>query len=286
MNVDRSVRPTTRGVRIFFYATSVIVLTAVVPLFIFSTQTDVGFAWTIKPSATAAFLGAGYLAACFLEFLSARERAWSRARLGMTGVLTFTVLTLVATLLHLDRFHFHDTHPLAHFSAWAWLALYVFTPVVIVVLLIPQLRVPGGDAPTSVPMSTWAKVLLGFEAIALMSVGILLFVAPERFASIWPWTLTPLTAQAVASWLISVGFVAGWAVREGDVDRPPAIAALLSLGVAELVALARFHGDVDWGRPNAWIYLGFLVLVALTGLLAFGLIVRARRSPATAPSGP
>jgi hypothetical protein len=273
-------------VRIFFYATSAIVLTAVVPLFFFSTQTDVGFAWTIKPPATAAFLGAGYLAACFLEFLSARERAWSRARLGMTGVLTFTVLTLVATMLHLGKFHFHDTHPLAHFSAWAWLALYVFTPVIILILLARQLRLPRGDAPISVPMSLWAKALLGFEAMVLLVAGISLFMSPVHFASLWPWPLTPLTAQAVASWLISVGFVAAWAVWEGDVDRPPAIAALLSLGVAELVAVGRFHGDVDWSRASAWIYVGFLVLVVISGLLAAALIVRGRRLPAPALVGP
>jgi hypothetical protein len=272
------VRPTARGVRIFLYSASAIVLTAVVPLFIFSDRTDVGFAWTIHPSATAAFLGAGYLAACFLEFLSARERAWSRARLGMVGVLTFTVLTLVATLLHLDRFHFHDTHSLAHFSAWAWLNLYVFTPVIIIAVVVPQLRLPGADAPASLPMSRWAKILLGAEAFVLLSVGLLLFLGPVRFASIWPWTLTPLTAQAVASWLISVGLVAALAVREGDVDHPPAIASFLALGGAELVALARFNADIDWGRPSAWIYIAFLTIMVITGLLATGLIVRARRS--------
>jgi hypothetical protein len=270
-------------VRIFFYAASVSVLTAVVPLFVFPTKTDVAFAWTIEPPSTAAFLGAGYLAACFLEFGSARERAWSRARLGMTGVLTFTVLTLVATLLHLDRFHFHDVHSAAHFSAWAWLNLYIFTPVVIVVLLALQLRVRGGDEPTRLPMSMWARVLLGAESLVLLSVGLLLFIAPVRFASIWPWALTPLTARAVASWLISVGFVAAWAVREGDVDRPPAIAAFLVLGVVELVALARFRGDVDWGRPSAWLYLGFLIVMVITGVFATSLIVRARRSTPAAP---
>ena len=127
-------------------------------------------------------------------------------------------------------------------------------------------------------MPMWAKVLLGAEALALLSVGVLLFVGPERFASIWPWNLTPLTAQAVASWLISVGLVAAWAVREGDLDIPPAIASFVSLAAVEIVALARFRHDVDWGRPNAWIYLGFLIVMVLTGLLATVLIVRARRS--------
>jgi hypothetical protein len=68
------------------------------------------------------------------------------------------------------------------------------------------------------------------------------------------------------------------AVREGDVDHPPAIASFMALGVAELVALARFKGDVDWGRPSAWIYIAFLTIMLITRVLATGLIVRARRA--------
>src|SRR5207244_13401937 len=35
-------------------------------------------------------------------------------------------------------------------------------------------------------------------------------------AHLWPWRLTPLTARAIASWLIGLGIVLVWAILERD----------------------------------------------------------------------
>ena len=85
------------------------VLLAGVPLFVGSEQTDQYFAWTIRPPLTAAVLGALYWSAVPFVFLSAREREWANARLAVPGVLVFTTLGLIATVLHADRFHFTST---------------------------------------------------------------------------------------------------------------------------------------------------------------------------------
>src|SRR5712692_507014 len=108
-NVEpRNVKPVTLGMRRLLYVASALVFISGVQLFVLTDHTDRFFAWTIHPGLTAAFLGGGYLASFFLEFLSARERVWAQARLAVPAVLTFTVLTLVVTLVHRDRFHFGD----------------------------------------------------------------------------------------------------------------------------------------------------------------------------------
>src|SRR6185295_9898805 len=74
-------------------------------LFVGSDRTDDFFSWTIKPALTAAFLGAAYWAAFVLLGWSSRQRFWAQARPAIPPVLTIAVLLLVATLIHLDRFH-------------------------------------------------------------------------------------------------------------------------------------------------------------------------------------
>ena len=101
------------------------------------------FAWTIQPPLTAAFLGAAYLAGCTLVLMSLRAVPWAHARAAVVTILVFTVLTLVATLAHLDRFHLRRPALAARAAAWFWLAVYVSVPVVLVVLLVLQQRAQG-----------------------------------------------------------------------------------------------------------------------------------------------
>src|SRR6266566_5061153 len=99
----------------------------------------------------AAFLGANYLAAVALELLAARQREWARVRVAFWPVLAFTSLTLVVTLIHLDRFHLHGGAFVTRLGTWIWLAIYVVVPPVMIVLGARQLRVSGVDAPRSRP---------------------------------------------------------------------------------------------------------------------------------------
>jgi hypothetical protein len=261
-----ALRPLTSGMRGLLYTASVLVLLAAGELYILTGHTDRFFAWTIHPGQTAAFLGAGYLAAFFLEFLSARQRIWANARLAVPAVLVFTVLTLVATLLHLGKFHFGSPHPVASFSAWAWLAIYTVVPILMIILLVREAREAGGDPPRRAPMPRWVLVVVGVQGGVLLAMGAALFVAPAH-TSYWPWPLTPLTAQAVGAWLLGIGTGAIHAIRENDFRRLRAGAvALTLLGVFQLIALARYPHDVDWARPAAWIYLTFVLSLLTVGV--------------------
>ena len=83
---------------------SVLVTAAGVQLFVLTDHTTRYFAWTISSGLSAAFLGAFYFTALVLASGSARQAEWARARVGVFGVWLFVTLTLVATLLHLDKF--------------------------------------------------------------------------------------------------------------------------------------------------------------------------------------
>ena len=255
--------PVLRPMRALLAVFGVLTVLAVAALFIRPETTDRYFALTIKPPLTAAFLGAAYLAGCTLVVLSLRAVAWAHARAGVLTILVFTVLTLVATLVHLDRFHLRAGGPAARAAAWFWLAVYVSVPVVMVVLLALQQRTGGGQPPLAQPLPRWLAVALAAEGAVMFVVGAVLFVSPGTLA--WPWPLSALTSRAIGAWLVSFGLAAGLAVAEADLPRLRAPAtAYLVFGLAELAALLRYTDTLAWGSAPVLAYAVFLVLVTAT----------------------
>jgi hypothetical protein len=280
------------GMKWLLYLAAALVLAVGLTLFLFPGRTDTLFSWTVNPALTAAFLGAAYLSAFVLEFLAARETLWARARVAVPAVLLFTFLTLIATLVHIDKFHFGSAFSFfTQAGTWVWLLVYALVPVAMVVLWILQSRVPGIDPPRTAPLSAWLRVVLYIQAAVMVVLGIFLFLAPKQTADlVWPWILTPLTGRVIGAWLLGVGVAAGHIAWENDWPRARAgIFSYTLFAVLELVALFRFasavdpasgYPIVDWGDLRSWIYLLFLVSILAAGVYGWW---AGRRSGAAAP---
>ena len=268
--------PVLRPMRVLLVVFGVLTSLAVAALFVRPETTDRYFAWTIKPPLTAAFLGAAYLAGCALVLLSLRAVAWAHARAGVVTILVFTVLTLVATLAHLDRFHLQVGGVPARAAAWFWLAVYVSVPLVMVVLLALQQRTEGIHPERARPLPRWLAAALAVEGAVMFAVGAVLFVRPGTITA-WPWALSPLTSRAIGAWLVSFGLAAGLAVVEGDLPRlrAPAVAYLV-FALAELAALLRYAGALAWGSWPVRVYVAFLLLVTATAAAGVRLTSRSR----------
>ena len=255
-----------RGMRIILTIAGGLVLLAGLQLFVFPERTEEFFAWTIDVPLTAAFLGAGYGASVALEWLAARERLWANARIAVPSVFVFTTLTLVATLVHLDLFHLDSSIDLStRVVTWAWIAIYVSVPVLLVVLFVNQVRMSGDDPPRALPIPKPIGLVLFIHATLLTALGAYLFVAPEKGMSLWPWSLTPLTGRAVGAWVFSLGVAAAHALWENDLRRiRVAAVGYATVGVLQGIALARFPDTVTWGEPQAIVYV--IVLVSMVGV--------------------
>ena len=282
--VRRLSRPT-RGLLAGF-----VVLTALGTnqLYLLSSHTDAYFAWTIKPPLTAAFLGAGYAAGLVLVLLGLRARAWAEARIAVVTVAVFSTLTLLATVLHRDKFHFGADGAIARFAAWFWLAIYIVVPIALVVLTVLQQRQPGVDPPRRHPLPAWLVAAFSLQGLVMLAVGVALYVAPSTARTLWPWTLTPLTARAVASWLIAFGVAAMLTLVERDLDRLAAGAVAYTVfGALELLALPRY-GDV--GRWDSAAGIGYLVVlisvvpVGAAGCWLVAALARRRRAAGATPA--
>lgn len=256
--------------RLLLGAFAVLTALATVALFVLAAMTEETFAWTIDPPLTAALIGAGYAAGCVLVVLCLRDPVWAHSRVPVLTIFVFVVLTLAASLLHINRLHFDDDFGgldlLAKVAAWFWLAVYLVVPVAMLVLILVQERAPGEDPPPRHPVPVALRIALAVESAVLLVVGGMIFVVPTTATSVWPWPLTPFTGQVVAAWLLAFGLATALAAVAGDLRqlRTAAIAYTV-FGVLVLVALARFAGTPDWDRPAAWILVGLAVAVVLTG---------------------
>ena len=264
------VRPLDRWMRWLLYAASGLVFLAGFQLFILSEQTATTFAWTVLPPLTAASLGAAYWSSVPVEFLAARQRTWAKARIAVPAVWAFTTLTLVVTLVHVDRFHFSSPDLGARAAAWLWLGIYAGVPVAMLVAAFLQRRVPGGEPPREVRFPRWFRFFLLVEGTGMAAMGVALLAVPGTALTVWPWSLTLLTARALGAWLLAIGIGTFHAVREDDLARiRPLGGGLTFFAVLEMVALARYPGDLHWDAASAWVYVAFLASLVPAGLFAW-----------------
>jgi hypothetical protein len=223
------------------------------------------FAWAIQPQVTSLVLGSAYVAGAYFFIRVVVADAWQRVEAGFPAVIVFVWLAATATALHLDRF-MHDGLSFA-----AWVAIYAVAPVGLPLLYRAQRRA-ARTSRAAAPMSPRARILLGGVGAAVACVALLGFALPQTTIALWPWTLTPLTAQIVTT--VMALFASLWvsvALRGSKTAaRIPLEAHALGLAFL-LVAAARGHGDIDWTNPLA------AVLVAgVTGMVLVDIAVIAR----------
>ena len=233
------------------------------------------FSWTIAVPVTAAFLGAGYLAAAMLEAAAARQRNWQRARIAVPGVLAFTTLTLAVTLVHLDKFHLGAASVLTRALTWGWLAIYVCVPPVLAFLWWRQARAAAGPAAAGTPLPPLVRAALGVQGAVMLALGAALLAAPVQVARLWPWPLTALTGRAVGAWLAGLGIIAA---QSWHADRRDVVAivfpAIIVYGALQLAVLAGFAHSMHWDQVSAWCYLLFLASLLAVGIAGLTAVTR------------
>jgi hypothetical protein len=269
-SASAGIRPFTNGLRSPLIAPITRGLLGI-PLIFLTTHTDDFFAWTIKVPMTAAVLGSNYWTSAALAIAASRKSIWAQGRISVSVALMFAPITTAATFLHLSEFHFTG-EPVAVFFGWFWTIAYGFYAPLLIYLLIRQLRVPGVDPPREVRLPRPVRALWLVEAAILIPLGIVMFVAPGLAAPWWPWTLSDLTSQALSAWCLAFGVLAAHAVWENDLERVHvALIAYPVLAVLHTIALIRFHDDIQWNEPGAYVYVAFLVswyVLAVWGFFA------------------
>lgn len=254
--------------RFTFYFAAALVALAAFPLFFFSERTDEFFSWTIQPPLTAAFLGAGYLTVTITAILATRQPEWTRVRIALPVVVSGVGLILLATLLHLDRFHLNSPVIIAQLQAWAWLALYVALVPLIIWSMWQQRREPGVEIPRQAPLPGWLRGLMGITGAVMVLIGIGLFIVPtEVAAAVWNWPLSPLTGRMTGAWLIAIGISLVIGGGENDYQRLYiAAAAYIVYPILQAINLLRYSDTVQWSSATIWLLIAILISIFICGV--------------------
>ena len=257
----------------------VVLATASWVLYFHPDQTARRFAWTIKPTMTAMLMGAGYGSAIYFYVQVVTGRRWHRVALGFLPTTAFTWMLAVATILHWSKFH----HGHLAFELWLW--IYAITPFLVPALwLLNRTRDPG--TPEERDAIIPRAIRTGFLVVGIVLVGLALamFVWPSKAIRVWPWMLTPLTARAVAGFVVLPAV--SWLVIATDPRWSAARATLqtVSLGIVLLlVAVARAWSEFDRTNPLTWLYVAGLA-GTLGAAVALSVWMRQRVGASTEPA--
>ena len=270
---NQVIKKTTKEIQVILIIASILVISVGSSLYFFSEKTDLLFSWTINPPLTAAYLGAGYLAAFVLEYLASRETIWSNARIAVPGMWSFTFVTLIVTLYHIDRFHFDSPTLITVAGTWVWLLVYILVPIALGIIWIRQARQRGVDSIREKPLPGWLRYSALFQGLILILSGTVMFLLPEKAIPYWPWTLSALTCRAIGAWGIGNGVFTIQAYIENDWERlRPFMPSWGLYGVLQLVNVLIYNKTLNWGQTSAWVYLIFIIWVITIG--GYGTLVR------------
>ena len=253
-------------------------LVAFAGLSLFPSSTGSWFAWDVRPSMTPLLMAAGYLAGAYFFIRVLTERRWHRVHLGFLPITAFTLFLGIATLSHLDRFE-HD-----HVAFWVWTGLYLTTPVLVpLVWWRNRATDPGALEPNAdLALPRGVRALLLVAGVVQSAIAAVLLLSPPTMIAIWPWQLTPLTAQVLGGWFALPGVVALAMALDG---RSSAIRITLQsqvIGIALiLIGAARAWSDFHTDNPLAYVFVGGLGLL-LVGLVALDLGTQRMRRQASA----
>ena len=238
-------------------------------LFLFPGQTATYFAWTIKHPLTPVFMGANYFGGVGALW-AMRTNRWSVARVLLPGILTFAVTQLLATLVHIPIFNWH--HP----TAWAWLFVYVTSPVAAAIVYFQMER---GYQP---PAGRFPRVGQGFRSVisifaAISAVaGLALWIWPAlgRGSAAagavpwWGWSLTPLTARVVGGWYLAAAALYATLAR----PQVPEGVLVALFGVACATGLELIGALIHGSSFNGWRLMAGLYLLNAAAVFGFALL--------------
>jgi hypothetical protein len=218
------------------------------------------WAWTIQPSMSAVWVGAGYLfGACAISTMLVLNR-WRTAILATIATIPFAYAMIIATLLHLDRF------ATGSIRFWVWLVIYLALPVGLPVILLRNRRADPGVEPGDVLLPRWMSRTVGAVGALIAAYAVVLFLVPGPAGRLWPWPLTTLMAQVVAGWLMFFGSGAALLAVERRYRAVRAFLPSVAVWFAVLGVAALFHLDefTTGAAATAAYFAGVAVVVVVS----------------------
>ena len=231
-------------------------------LYLFADHTQELFAWGIQPRMSAMMLGAAYIGGAYFFVRAATTARWHWVQVGFLPVTTFATLMGIATILHWDRF----TH--GSISFFAWVGLYFTTPFIVFLLWLRNRATDPGPLSHELRVPGVVRLVIGVVGSLTLLSSLILFLQPSFMITIWPWQLTPLTAQVMGALFaltgvgeLAIALDARWsAVR---IALQSQMIGIVLIGLALVFSWSNFHR----ANPLTWVFIaGILFLLVASPL--------------------
>ena len=226
-------------------------------------DTRTNFAWPVQPVVMAAVLGAYYISSALLFLLPLFARRWEMIRVMILPTAVFSTAELLATVLHWSKFSV-GTVPFT-----AWFLSYLLPPPIFFGFYwwqerrARQLETP---VPTEPLPSEVRSALLHWGGV-LTALAILAFIVPQVMIANAPWSMTPLTTRAFASWLIAAGLLMLSMARENDRTRVLfGVPMLLLMFPVVTIQIARFPDQVNFANIGLFLVYGIMLIAFVLGV--------------------
>ncbi|MEP7289544.1 MAG: hypothetical protein ABI947_27665 [Chloroflexota bacterium] len=226
------------------------------------------WAWKIAPF-NAGFLGAFYLASLVAAGMMLVIGRWSPVRLVLPMLLTFTLIVLIGSLIHLARFDYFDY---SRWATWAWFALYIFIPINSAYHLWLYRRLPPAEALPTPPI--WQTYLI-VQGLVLGLYGIVMIVGASATTAFWPWPkIDDFHTQMYSAVGITAAIGGFMLIHVGSPSE------FLTLGLIQIVfalfsvldvVLKSSNPVVNYSAAGTLLWLGTFAVILLTGI---GMILR------------
>jgi len=254
-----------RSQRIFFGVISAAAL-LVAALGIFAPERLAAIlSWLALPPLHARFVGVLYLYGAVFTFGCMIARHPSQARYGLAVIAVWTGLLLLVSVLSLQAFDFNLLPP------WLWFASYIVYPLLAIALLVKSRGRPAGETPGT-PLPGWARLFMQADGAIVTVLALALIAAPGLIGRLWPWPITPLTAQTYGGPLLAYGLGSWWYARGtwSSVRAVVTAAFVFNLGVV-LVSIVYLPLFSLSEIPDLLWFLGFGASAAFLTLMLGGL---------------
>jgi hypothetical protein len=258
---DDRILPVTR---IVAAAVTVVLVVAWAILYLFPSQTQDLFAWTIRPDETALFMGAAYLAGGYWFFSLARGERWHHFSAYFPGVTLFTAMLGIATIISWEVFH-HDQLPF-----FVWVFLCATTPFLVPALYLLNRRTdPGTPEPGDLEVPPHLRLVAGATGAGMLAFALVVFCVPEVAIEIWPWPLSDLTARVVSAFIGAPGLGLLTLSRESRWSGwRPLVLHVVAGTALPLTAAVLGWSDFD-EEAGRWLYLAFLAALMLAAIALY-----------------
>lgn len=241
--------------------------------------TDV-FAWAVPVRMSALFLAASFLYRIGFFVGILRGMSWRRLRYMLGGNFVFSLLLLVTTFLHPDKFRFDIG------TGWIWLFLYLEEPIWMVLMVRAAEKQLLEPLAVSNPPLGILQFVLAVEAMVLGGAAGMLYFTPAALAPVWPWELAPVTARVVAGFAASFCvWAVALALREDWEEMKFGMQMNLLWLAALLVTFVAFIGEANLNRAGTIPYVGFLTVALVALAICYVLQENSRRRQGATGSG-